>query len=132
LSPTSHHATLENIEDQASVARNIKKPEGSEDIFQINGQIVTKEEWDAFRIDFLRRERRGMEHQGDNEEELHREEPTNNEDQVNDENTISTLVFHITNVPTRGIAPMKNIPLSALPNFHGLSTEDPAWQGRYI
>jgi hypothetical protein len=66
-----------------------------------------------------------MENQGDNEEELHREDLVNNEYQVNDENTISTLVFPITNIPTRGIAPMKNIPLSTLPNFHGLSTEDP-------
>jgi hypothetical protein len=66
-----------------------------------------------------------MENQEDNEEDLYREDPMNNEDQVNDENTISTLVFPITNIPTWGIAPMKNIPLSALPNFHGLSTEDP-------
>ena len=66
-----------------------------------------------------------MENQGDNEEKFNREDPQNNEDQVNDENTISTLVFPITNIPTRGIATMKNIPLSTLPNFHGLSTEDP-------
>jgi hypothetical protein len=66
-----------------------------------------------------------MENQGDNEEELHRENPPNNEDQANDENTISTLVFPIYDIPTWGMAPMKNIPLSALPNFHGLSTEDP-------
>jgi hypothetical protein len=66
-----------------------------------------------------------MENQGDNEEEFHREIPPNNEDQENDENTISTLVFPISDIPTRGMAPMKNIPLSALPNFHGLSTEDP-------
>lgn len=49
----------------------------------------------------------------------------NDEDQVNDENTISTLVFPISNIPTRGVAPMKNIHLSTLPNFRGLSTEDP-------
>ena len=66
-----------------------------------------------------------MENQGYNEEDLHCEDLVNNEDQVNDENTISTLVFPITNIPTLGIAPMKNIPLSALANFHGLSTEDP-------
>jgi hypothetical protein len=65
-----------------------------------------------------------MENQGDNEEEFNREDPQNNEDQVNDENTVSTLVFPITNVPTRGISTMKNIPLSTLPNFHGLSNED--------
>jgi hypothetical protein len=65
-----------------------------------------------------------MENHGDNEDELHQENPQNNEDQVNNENTISTLVFPISNVPTQGMAPMKNIPLSALPNFHGLSTED--------
>jgi hypothetical protein len=90
---------------------------------RLTGQIVTKEEWDAYRIEW--KERETMENQGDNEEEFNREEPQNNEDQVNDENTISTLVFPITNIPTRGIATMKNIPLSSLPNFHGLSTEDP-------
>jgi hypothetical protein len=112
---------LENIEDQASVAWNKENPK--EVVYHINGQIVTKEEWDTFRIDWRERER--MENQGDNEEEFHHEDPLNNEDQANDENIISTLVFPITNIPTRGIAPMKNIPLSDLPNFHGLSTEDP-------
>jgi hypothetical protein len=92
-------------------------------VYKINEQIVTKEEWDAFQIEW--RERELMENQGDNEEELHHGEPINNENQVNDENTISTLVFPISDIPTRGVAPMKNIPLSALPNFHGLSTEDP-------
>jgi hypothetical protein len=92
-------------------------------VYQINGQIVTKEEWDAFHIEW--RERAHMENQGDNEEEFHQENPQNNEDRVNNENTISTLVFVISNVPTRGMDPMKNIPLSALPNFHVLSTEDP-------
>ena len=66
-----------------------------------------------------------MENQGDNEEELYQEGLVNNEDQVNDENTISTLVFPISNIPTRGLAPMKIIPLSTFPNFHGLSTKDP-------
>jgi hypothetical protein len=121
LSPTNQQATLENIEDRGSIARPRERPE--EVVYQINGQIVTKEEWDAYRIEW--NEREAMENQGDNEEEFNREEPQNNEDQVNDENTISTLVFPITNIPTRGIATMKNIPLSALPNFHGLSTEDP-------
>jgi hypothetical protein len=66
-----------------------------------------------------------LENQGDNEEELHCDNPLNNEDQENDENTISTLVFPISYITTRGMAPMKNIPLSDMPNFHGLSTEDP-------
>jgi hypothetical protein len=121
LSPTNKHTTLENIEDQESVARNREKLE--EFVYHINRQIVTKEEWDAFRIGW--RERAHMENQGDNGEELHREDLVKNEGQVNDENTISTLVFPITNIPTRGMAPMKNIPLLALPNFHGLSTKDP-------
>jgi len=80
LSPTSQHATLENIEYQSSVARNRENPKETEDIFHINGQIVTKDEWDTFRIDCLRRERAGMENQGDNEEELYHEDPVNNED----------------------------------------------------
>ena len=40
------------------------------------------------------------------------------------ENSLSTLEFPIGELP-RGATPMKNIPLSALPNFHGLSSEDP-------
>jgi len=39
------------------------------------------------------------------------------------ENSLSTLGFPIGDLP-RGATPMKNIPLSALPNFHGLSYED--------
>ena len=40
------------------------------------------------------------------------------------ENSLSTLGFPISDLP-RGATPMKNIPLSALPNFHGLSSKDP-------
>ena len=40
------------------------------------------------------------------------------------ENSLSTLEFSIGELP-RGTTPMKNIPFSALPNFHGLSSEDP-------
>ena len=121
LSPTNQQATLENIEDQGSIVRNRENPE--EAVYWINGRIVTKEEWDAFHIEW--RERAHMENQGDNEEEFHCEIPLNNEDHANDENKISTLVFPISDIPTRGLAPMKNIPLSAVPNFHGLSTKDP-------
>jgi len=39
-------------------------------------------------------------------------------------NSLSTLEFPIGELP-RGATPMKNIPLPALPNFHGLSSEDP-------
>jgi hypothetical protein len=46
------------------------------------------------------------------------------EDEVQDENSFSTLLFPIGDFPL-GTAPMKNIPISALPNFHGLSSEDP-------
>jgi hypothetical protein len=46
------------------------------------------------------------------------------EEEVQDENSFSTLGFPIGDFPL-GTAPMKNIPLSALPNFHGLSSEDP-------
>jgi hypothetical protein len=68
-------------------------------LYQINGRIVTKEEWEVFHIEW--REREHMENQGDNEEELHQENPQNNKDRVNNENTISTLVFPISDVPTR-------------------------------
>ena len=57
-------------------------------------------------------------------EELHREEQVDPKGEVNDENSFSTLGFPIGDLP-RGVAPMKNIPFSALPNFHGLSSEDP-------
>jgi hypothetical protein len=57
-------------------------------------------------------------------EELHHEEQAGPEGEVNDENSFSTLGFPIGDLP-RGVAPMKNIPLSTLPNFHGLSSEDP-------
>jgi len=39
------------------------------------------------------------------------------------ENSLFTLEFPIKDLP-RGATPMKNIPLSALPKFHGLSSED--------
>jgi hypothetical protein len=57
-------------------------------------------------------------------EELHHEEQVGLEAEVNDENSFSTLGFPIGHIP-RGVSPMKNISLSALPNFHGLSFEDP-------
>jgi hypothetical protein len=95
LSPTNQQATLENIEDQGSIARNRENPE--ETVYLINGQIVTKEEWDTFHIEWREE---NMENQGDNEEEFHQENPQNNEDQVNNENTISTLVFPISDVST--------------------------------
>ena len=96
MSPTNQQATLENIEDQGSIVRNRENPK--EAVYQINDRIVTKEEWDAFHIEW--REREHMENQGDNEEEFLQENPQNNEDQVNNENTISTLVFPIYDVPT--------------------------------
>jgi hypothetical protein len=57
-------------------------------------------------------------------EELHHEEQVGLKGEVNNENSFSTLVFPIGDLP-RGVDPMKNIPLSALPNFHGLSSKDP-------
>ena len=44
------------------------------------------------------------------------------EEERRDENSLSTLGFPISDLPA---GTMKNIPLSAIPNFHGLSTEDP-------
>jgi hypothetical protein len=55
-------------------------------------------------------------------EELHHEEQVGPEGEVNDEKSFSTLGFPIDDLPRR-VAPMKNIPLSALPNFHGLSSK---------
>jgi hypothetical protein len=56
-------------------------------------------------------------------ERLHQEK-VDPEGEVKDENYFSTLGFPIGDFP-RGTTSMKNIPLSALPNFHGLSSEDP-------
>ena len=56
-------------------------------------------------------------------EELHHEEQVGLEAEVNDENSFSTLGFSIGDLP-RGVAPMKNNPLSTLPNFHGLYSKD--------
>jgi hypothetical protein len=99
LSPTNQQATLENIEDQGNIASNRENLE--ETVYQINGWIVTKEEWDVVHIEW--NQRAHMENQGDNREELYQENPQNNEDQVNNENTISTLVYPISDVPTRGM-----------------------------
>jgi hypothetical protein len=56
-------------------------------------------------------------------ERLHQEQ-VDPEGEVKYENSFSTLGFPIGDFP-RGTAPMKNTPLSSLPNFHGLSSEDP-------
>jgi hypothetical protein len=42
---------------------------------------------------------------------------------VNGNDKVSTFEFPIGDIP--GQALMKNIPLSTLPNFHGLESEDP-------
>jgi hypothetical protein len=57
-------------------------------------------------------------------EELHHEEHVGIEGEVNDENSFSALGFPIGDLPRR-VASMKNIPLSTLPNFHGLYSKDP-------
>lgn len=56
-------------------------------------------------------------------ERLHQEQ-VDPEGGVEDENYFSTLGFPLGDFP-RGTAPIKNIPLSTLPNFHGFSSEDP-------
>jgi hypothetical protein len=66
FSPTNQQAMLENIEDRGSIARPRQRPE--EVVYQINRKIVTKEEWDAYRIEW--NEREDMENQGDNEEDF--------------------------------------------------------------
>jgi hypothetical protein len=76
FSSTNQQETLENIEDQSSISWNRENLE--EPIYHINGRIVTKEEWDAFHIEW--REREHMENQGANEEGLYQENPQNNED----------------------------------------------------
>ncbi len=57
------------------------------------------------------------------EEKVHNESHGNNEGVVNN-NDLFTLIFPIGHIPARGLAPMKYILLSSLPNFHGLTTKD--------
>ena len=47
----------------------------------------------------------------------------NNNNNTKTNATISTFEFPIGDI--RGKAPMKNIPLSSLPYFHGMTIEDP-------
>ena len=54
---------------------------------------------------------------------MDREERILEEHEAKNEETVPTLEFPIK--ITLGIHPMKNIPLSTLPNFHGLASEDP-------
>ncbi len=100
-----------------------------ETIYEINGQKVTKEKWDAHCARLEGEVGSNMENQENNEEQRTREEKPQNEEQrcnVGEaHNDLSTLSFPIGNVPLRGpVPPMKNIPLTALPNVHGLTSED--------
>lgn len=54
---------------------------------------------------------------------MDREERIMEEHEAENEETVPTLEFPIR--ITHGNHPMKNIPLSTLPNFHGLASEDP-------
>lgn len=54
---------------------------------------------------------------------MDREERIPEEHEAKNEETVPTLIFPIKINP--GNHPMKSIPLSALPNFHGLASEDP-------
>ena len=54
---------------------------------------------------------------------MEREERILEEHEAESEEIVPTLEFPIRITPRNH--PMKNIPLSALPNFHGLSNEDP-------
>ena len=54
---------------------------------------------------------------------MDREERILEEHEAENEETVPTLEFPIK--ITLGNHPMKNIPLSALANFHGLASEDP-------
>ena len=54
---------------------------------------------------------------------MEREEKILEEHEAKNEETIPTLEFPIRITPRNH--PMKNIPLSVLPNFHGLASEDP-------
>ena len=51
-----------------------------------------------------------------------REERIMEEHEAENEENVPTLEFPIRSAP--GNHPMKNIPLSTLPNFHGLASED--------
>ena len=132
--PEQSAAVLESLyhmTDEASVVGGGSGPEIEirATRYEIHGQRVTREEWDAYYVGEEGEVNSNMEHQGDNEEQPRREERRRDGDprrNAENKNELSTLSFPIGNIPVRGPAPpMKNIPLTALPNFHGLTTEDP-------
>ena len=118
------------MNDKTSIVGGESGPEieTRETTYKIHGQRVTKEEWEAHYAGEEGEVNSNMENQGDNEEHPRHEERRRDGDprrNAEDDNELSTLSFPIGNIPARGPAPpMKNIPLTALPNFHGLTTED--------
>ena len=102
---------LEHLEDQGSVA----KPHIE---YQHFGWPVTQEEWEKYNV-----ERRRREVEAENRRNMDRKERIPKEHEAENEETVPTLEFPIRITP--GNHPMKKIPLSALPNFHCLASEDP-------
>ena len=109
---------LEHIEDQASVVQPLIE-------YQLFGRWVTQEEWERYNAEQHRREA-----EAENKRNMEGEERVLDEHEGENEETIPTLEFPIRT--TLGNYPMKKIPLSALPNFHGLSSEDPNEFSRII
>ena len=102
---------LEDIEDQTSIVQPIIE-------YHLFGQQVTQEEWDRYNA-----EKHQKEVEAENKRKMEGAERFLEEHEGENEETLPTLEFPIRTTP--GNYPMKNIPISTLPIFHGLSSEDP-------
>ena len=104
---------------------------GLEEVYRINEEEVTKEEWLQFQQDFeYHKNQENLEEEiimnNEHRHEYHEEElgdNHNDNDDLSHEETFSTLQFPIQK--PSGQDPMKNISPSVSPHFHGKSTEDP-------
>lgn len=104
-------ANLVHVEYQGSIAEPHIE-------YQLFGRPVTQEEWKQYKD-----EQRQREAEAGDKEIMESEERILEEHEVENEEIVPTLEFPIIIAP--GNHPMKNIPLSSLPNFHGLASEDP-------
>ena len=102
---------LEHVEDQGSTV----KPHFEYHLF---GWPVIQEEWEQYKSEQCRREAKSR-----NIRNIEREETILEEHEVENEEIVPTLELPIKITPRNH--PMKNIPLSTLPNFHGLASDNP-------
>lgn len=102
---------MEHIKDQHSIVHPLIE-------YHLFVKRVTQDEWNRYNAEKHRREAKE-----ENKRKMEGEERVLDEHKAENEEIVPTLEFPIRT--TLGNYPMKNIPLSSLPNFHGLSSEDP-------